>query len=331
VKRFTSVAQAQELGLGSQVIEGRGSLLIDDVLVGHQISQADVPMGADLAEGDLHLRQPLDQEGPRHIQQISGLLGGQLGMHRHQRHSIALGHLHQDFPEQLQDRGRDWDGCVVAIFQVQGEAGLPQAVAGTAAIENDEALLCGLGRLSRGEHRLNRAEESHSHGQQGKASRNAVEIIAAIATSARALAWCVLCLLKPLPGQLMSSSLPMRLMLLPMVVATVLAPMRAQAADDNLDQSVEQLRRFPFRSDCDGNTQEIVACLWRQRNQDDATLQQLLDSSALLEQWRTSRRQVCGRAAAKAKGGSIHPLVWLSCENKLNGALIKEISQPLLP
>ena len=32
-----------------------------------------------------------------------------------------------------------------------------------------------------------------------------------------------------------------------------------------------------------------------------------------------------------AEGGSIHPIVWLSCENKLNGALIKEISQPLVP
>ena len=38
-------------------------------------------MGADLTEGDLPLLQPLDQKGPRHIQQISGLLGGQLGVY----------------------------------------------------------------------------------------------------------------------------------------------------------------------------------------------------------------------------------------------------------
>ncbi|QNI89571.1 hypothetical protein [Synechococcus sp. ROS8604] len=38
-------------------------------------------MGADLTEGDLPLLQPLDQKGPRHIQQISGLMGGQLGVY----------------------------------------------------------------------------------------------------------------------------------------------------------------------------------------------------------------------------------------------------------
>jgi hypothetical protein len=36
---------------------------------------------------------------------------------------------------------------------------------------------------------------------------------------------------------------------------------------------VPRLQQFPFRPDYNGNTQEIVACLWRQRKQDDATLQ----------------------------------------------------------
>ena len=40
--------------------------------------------------------QPLDQEGPRHIQQISGLLGGEFGVHRHQRDGIAPGQLRAD-------------------------------------------------------------------------------------------------------------------------------------------------------------------------------------------------------------------------------------------
>jgi hypothetical protein len=108
------------------------------------------------------------------------------------------------------------------------------------------------------------------------------------------------------------------LLLIPVVMATELISVPAQAADDTLRQSVQQLRRFPFRPDCDGNIQEIVACQWRQRNQDDATLQRLLSSSALLEQWRASRRRVCERAATKAEGGSIHPIVWLSCETSLN-------------
>ena len=111
--------------------------------------------------------------------------------------------------------------------------------------------------------------------------------------------------------------------------ATIASP--ALAADDTLGRSVQQLQQFPFEPHCDGNTQEIVACLWRQRNQYEATLQQLLGSPALLERWRASRRQVCERAARKAEGGSIHPIVWLSCENKLTAALLREIVQPLLP
>ena len=42
VKRFTSVAHTQLLGLGSQLIEGRGVLLVDGVLVGHQVGECAV-------------------------------------------------------------------------------------------------------------------------------------------------------------------------------------------------------------------------------------------------------------------------------------------------
>ncbi|WP_158217400.1 lysozyme inhibitor LprI family protein [Synechococcus sp. MW101C3] len=133
-------------------------------------------------------------------------------------------------------------------------------------------------------------------------------------------------------GPIVSGSASMRLLLLAaFVMATALIPLPAQAAGDTLGQSVELLQRFPFRPDCDGNTQEIVACQWRQRNQDDATLQRLLSSTALLEQWRASRRRVCELAATKAEGGSIHPIVWLSCETSVNAALIQQISQPLVP
>ena len=131
---------------------------------------------------------------------------------------------------------------------------------------------------------------------------------------------------------MVSSFMSVRLLLLaPVVLAAALIPSPAQSAEDTLRQSEQRLRDFPFRPDCDGNTQEIVACLWLQRNQDDARLQHLLGSSALLEPWRTSRRQVCECAAAKAEGGSIQPIVWLSCENTLNAALIQEIKQPLVP
>jgi uncharacterized protein YecT (DUF1311 family) len=74
----------------------------------------------------------------------------------------------------------------------------------------------------------------------------------------------------------------------------------------------------------------MVACLWQRRNQADATLAGLLGKPELLEPWRSSRRQVCRRAAEKAIGGSIHPIVWLSCENGLNKELLRQIRQPLL-
>jgi len=92
------------------------------------------------------------------------------------------------------------------------------------------------------------------------------------------------------------------LLLAALAMASAPNPEPAKAADDSLRQSVQRLQQCPFRPDCDGNTQEMVACLWRQRNQEDATLQRLLASSALLERWRASRRQACERAAAKAEG-----------------------------
>jgi hypothetical protein len=107
------------------------------------------------------------------------------------------------------------------------------------------------------------------------------------------------------------------------------APPLAAAADDSLRQSRERLRDFPFQPDCGGNTQEMVACLWERRNQGDAALEDLLGSPALLEPWRSSRRSVCRQAARKAQGGSLHPIVWLSCENALNRELLRQIRRPL--
>ncbi len=67
----------------------------------------------------------------------------------------------------------------------------------------------------------------------------------------------------------------------------------AHAAAETLQQSERQLSQFPFRPNCAGNNQEIVACLWQRRNQADLKLKALLRSPALLEQWRSSRRQIC--------------------------------------
>lgn len=107
------------------------------------------------------------------------------------------------------------------------------------------------------------------------------------------------------------------------------APPLAVAGEDSLRQSRERLRDFPFQPDCGGNTQEMVACLWERRNQGDAALEGLLGSPALLQPWRSSRRSVCDVAARKARGGSLHPIVWLSCENALNRELLQQIRRPL--
>lgn len=104
----------------------------------------------------------------------------------------------------------------------------------------------------------------------------------------------------------------------------------AVAADDTLQESQALLRQFPFSPDCNGNTQEMVACLWQRRNQGDAALLRLLGDANRLEPWRSSRRRVCEVAAEKAKGGSVHPIVWLSCENALNKELLRHIRRPLL-
>jgi uncharacterized protein YecT (DUF1311 family) len=135
--------------------------------------------------------------------------------------------------------------------------------------------------------------------------------------------------LPQLPPRLLPPLLLGATLLAPGPLAPLAAP-PARAADDTLPQSVQQLRRFPFQPNCAGNTQEIVACLWQQRNRGDATLQRLLGSVELREQWRASRRRVCERVAAKAEGGSIQPIVWLSCENALNTTLIDQLRKPLL-
>jgi GAF domain-containing protein len=69
---------------------------------------------------------------------------------------------------------------------------------------------------------------------------------------------------------------------------------------------------------------------WQRRNQADQALQALLGETEQLELWRLGRRQVCEIAAEKAKGGSVHPIGWLSFENALNRELLRQIRRPLL-
>ncbi len=100
---------------------------------------------------------------------------------------------------------------------------------------------------------------------------------------------------------------------------------------ETLPESIALRRQFPFRPDCNGNTKEMLACLWRQRDRQDQRLQPLLGGPQELERWRAVRQRVCRRAAEKGSGGSIAPLLGLECELALNTSLLSQITTALVP
>jgi len=104
----------------------------------------------------------------------------------------------------------------------------------------------------------------------------------------------------------------------------------ASEAPESLSQSIQRRQEFPFPPRCDGNTQEMVACLWQRRNHGDLRLRKLLGNEQELERWRATRLAVCRGSAERGAGGSIQPLLWLGCENALNSTLVEQITSPLL-
>jgi hypothetical protein len=171
-----------------EVIEGCDPLLVDGLLVGHQVVQTDAPMGTDLAEGNFALAQPLDQERPRHVQQISGLLAGELRMHRQQGDCISLGHLHQDPLEQLQDRRGKGHGGAFPVVELKVHAGAPQAMGAPDPGQIPQAGLSSLHHLGAGSHGLDGTWERHGHGvERGPSTPTLNETNAANAVSAEAL------------------------------------------------------------------------------------------------------------------------------------------------
>ena len=104
----------------------------------------------------------------------------------------------------------------------------------------------------------------------------------------------------------------------------------ASEAPESLSQSIQRRQAFPFPARCDGNTQEMVACLWQRRDRGDLRLRKLLGNEQVLEHWRAVRLAVCHRSSERGASGSIQPLLWLGCENNLNTTLIEQITSPLL-
>ncbi len=46
---------------------------------------------------------------------------------------------------------------------------------------------------------------------------------------------------------------------------TIAGSLLANQAPESLGQSIQRRQEFPFPARCEGNTQEMVACLWQQR------------------------------------------------------------------
>ena len=113
------------------------------------------------------------------------------------------------------------------------------------------------------------------------------------------------------------------------VLAAPSAP-PARPPHEPLAASIQRRLAFPFQPDCQGNTQEIVACLWQRRDRQDQRLATLLGSAEVLEEWRAARAAVCRRSAERGSGGSIQPILGLGCENALNATLILQTAGPLL-
>jgi hypothetical protein len=103
----------------------------------------------------------------------------------------------------------------------------------------------------------------------------------------------------------------------------------ASEVRESLSQSIQRRKDFPFTPLCDGNTQEMVACLWQRRDRSDLRLRKLLGNEQVVEHWRAARLAVCRRSSERGAGGSIQPLLWLGCENALNSTLLEQITGPL--
>ena len=56
----------------------------------------------------------------------------------------------------------------------------------------------------------------------------------------------------------------------------------ASSEQPTLQESVMRRKAFPFAADCEGNTQELVACAWQQRDTTDSQLLHKLGGVASL-------------------------------------------------
>ena len=89
--------------------------------------ETDAPVGTHQTEGKLLLLQKRDQEWPRDVEKVGRLLGGELGILRHNRDCATARHILQDRHEKLRRACRQLDRpLLVGVADPQGQ-GTPAA------------------------------------------------------------------------------------------------------------------------------------------------------------------------------------------------------------
>lgn len=103
---FALVAHVQVFGLTGQFLESGIPFRIDLLFVGSDVAQQYTPVGPDFLTSNLAGIQQLHEVGSGDIQHIGGLMRSEFGVHRHQRHGIAFGHLREQIEYQANRAGR---------------------------------------------------------------------------------------------------------------------------------------------------------------------------------------------------------------------------------
>ena len=104
------IAHVQFLGVGGELVERAAPRSVRHVLVPAQVLEPHAAVRADLAERDIARFQKADQEGPRDVQVVGGLLRGQFGVPAQYGDGAAGGHVLEDLQEQRSHRRRELDG-----------------------------------------------------------------------------------------------------------------------------------------------------------------------------------------------------------------------------
>jgi len=83
----------------SESIEDLSAPLVIRFLVGHEVCESDAAVRSDQAERNLTAVEEGHQEGSRDVEEIGGVLGGQLRVDRDDGDRVAVRHLSENLEE----------------------------------------------------------------------------------------------------------------------------------------------------------------------------------------------------------------------------------------